>query len=249
MQPPHLPHPRDVASLEPLLSGHPLGRFKLAGYLREEEDFPHRCWVDEAVEPRGVIMESRGRYSVLAANDEAMRRLLEAIDWSAEVRFAAFPKEFLSVLTSVATVIDANEAFLYSLESENFTPRISHPVRSLTDDDASLVAQAWDYSDDVGYCRARIAAAPAVGAEIAGELAAFIITHADGSMGILHTRTELRRHGLGRAVTSALARELLDQGRRVYCFIVNGNEPSMRLFESLGFRRRASCSWLLAAHP
>lgn len=246
MLPPALPHPSSRACLRPLLAQHPLGRFKLSGYLEAGEAPFERCWVDDAATPRGLILQHRGRYNVAAVDEAAMRRLLSALDWSGEVRFAAFPEEFLPLLERLAAVHAATSASLYAVDAEAFATAIAHPVRSLREEEAPLVAEAWEYGDDVAYCRQRIAVAPSAGVEVGGRLASFIITHADGSMGILHTSPALRRQGLGRSVASALSRELVLLGRSAYCFIVDGNAPSVRLFEGLGFRRQTGCFWLLA---
>jgi GNAT superfamily N-acetyltransferase len=51
----------------------------------------------------------------------------------------------------------------------------------------------------------------------------------------LHVRPDLKGRGIGRALMQAAARQLLVSGRtNYYLWVLNGNEPACRFYESIG---------------
>ncbi|HTF19419.1 MAG TPA: GNAT family N-acetyltransferase [Chryseolinea sp.] len=51
----------------------------------------------------------------------------------------------------------------------------------------------------------------------------------------LHVRPDLKGRGIGRALMQGAARRLLDSGRsNYYLWVLNGNEPACRFYESIG---------------
>ena len=60
---------------------------------------------------------------------------------------------------------------------------------------------------------------------------------------MLHTMEHFRGQGLARVVVSALVEAQFARGREAYCYIVEGNEASERVFESVGFRRVMDVYW------
>jgi ribosomal protein S18 acetylase RimI-like enzyme len=115
---------------------------------------------------------------------------------------------------------------------------------------AELVAAAWPHDDfeqpsgKLAYIRACIAAGPTVAARQRGRLVSFVLTHTDGSMGVLHTDPAERGRGLGRLVLSALVRTLLARGAPIFGFVAVGNAPSTSLVTSLGLRPVQRGAWL-----
>ncbi|KAB5582070.1 hypothetical protein PHYPO_G00182920 [Pangasianodon hypophthalmus] len=68
-----------------------------------------------------------------------------------------------------------------------------------------------------------------------GRPVSWILTYASCAMGILYTMPEHRRKGYAKALVTILAKKLHSEGFPVYCFIEEENQPSYRLFTSLGF--------------
>ena len=133
---------------------------------------------------------------------------------------------------------------LYTLRPEDFRPfRECPPVEPLREEDAATLAALSDYGHETPYCLDRIRSAPSAGIRIGGELASFMIVHASGDIGMLRTLEKFRNRRLARGVVTAMAEGQAARGREVFCYIVDGNTPSQRVFLSLGFRRAADVVW------
>ena len=119
--------------------------------------------------------------------------------------------------------------------------RLVEPLRR---EDAALVTRHWSYGDGEEYPLSRIEGAPTACVRVEGVPAAWALVHYDGSIGMVHTLEAHRRKGYARVVVSALVEKRFRAGRAPYCFIVEGNHASERLFEDLGFFRQADLSWV-----
>lgn len=67
-----------------------------------------------------------------------------------------------------------------------------------------------------------------------GKLAGVCGIHGAGSLGMLHIFTEYRRKGYARVLESYCIRHQLEHGRVPFCQVIEGNEASFSLQESLG---------------
>ncbi len=83
------------------------------------------------------------------------------------------------------------------------------------------------------------------GGLVDGELAGFIGFHSETSMGMLEVLPQYRRRGYARALESRMVNIQLERGYIPYGQVVLGNEPSMALQRSLGFKQADGVvSWL-----
>jgi ribosomal protein S18 acetylase RimI-like enzyme len=74
--------------------------------------------------------------------------------------------------------------------------------------------------------------------DVTGQLMAYeLVYYPFGNMGMLYTKPEHRRRGLGKLVVDLLARKLLEEGRRVYAYIEDDNPASVTLHEQVGFKK------------
>lgn len=87
--------------------------------------------------------------------------------------------------------------------------------------------------DDIRYIRDRIEAGM-FGVFLAGEIAGFVGTHEERSMGLLEILPEYRRLGLAYALEAHLINHLLSQGRVPFCQVAIVNDASIRLQHKLG---------------
>jgi RimJ/RimL family protein N-acetyltransferase len=82
--------------------------------------------------------------------------------------------------------------------------------------------------------------------EQTGELVAWCVTYDYGALGMLQTKETHRGKGLGRIAVKLMITKLFkecDYSSQAFCFIEAQNVASMRLFESLGFRKSADSLW------
>lgn len=73
------------------------------------------------------------------------------------------------------------------------------------------------------------------GAFVDGQLAGFIGTHSEGSLGMLEVLPQFRRQGLGKALEQHKINEYLAEGKTPYCHILENNSASLALERELGF--------------
>jgi GNAT superfamily N-acetyltransferase len=118
-----------------------------------------------------------------------------------------------------------------------------HRVGRLRPGDAGLIAQYWPHGRNPDYIRWRIRSGPNCAIRRNGKLVACAITHADGSMGILHVLEEYRGLGMARSITTALAERCLKAGLKPFLYIVKRNKASINLTESMGFTRQGVYCW------
>lgn len=84
------------------------------------------------------------------------------------------------------------------------------------------------------------------GAFVDSELAGFIGTHSEGSLGMLEVMPQFRRQGLGKALEQHKINEYLADGKIPYCHILENNSASLALERELGFliSDTSSVCWL-----
>jgi ribosomal protein S18 acetylase RimI-like enzyme len=122
------------------------------------------------------------------------------------------------------------------------TPAAAGPIGALSPEHAELVADAWTVHDfdspqaRLDYVRSCVVRGPTAAVFHEGRPVSFALTHADGSVGILHTAPAFRRRGLGRRCVSALVEKLLARDALVFCYVADGNVASVTLLEQIGLR-------------
>lgn len=72
---------------------------------------------------------------------------------------------------------------------------------------------------------------------------AWVMTHDDGSIGMLQVVDGYRGRGYARMLVNAMAIKVRQKGRPVFAHIEQGNAPSLNLFESLGFEVKGQVTW------
>lgn len=122
-------------------------------------------------------------------------------------------------------------------------------------DDTSIVELTGKYAPQVwenyslrhviplSYIRDRLEAGPAVGLLEQGELAAFTLTHDEGTMGALEVLPKYRGKGYAQRVTWALVRRLRALQKPCLVQIMQGNTPSLSLAEKMGFVPAGQVLW------
>ncbi|MFQ5914326.1 MAG: GNAT family N-acetyltransferase [Nitrospinota bacterium] len=249
--------PEEAQELLAFLRGHWPATVKFIGQLEEEGQNLGLWWTDRWPHPRAVLCRARsslssGAFSLFAVDEGLAERILDGIDWSREVRFSGLDTRFLSLVRRRAGTVSDNPCGMFRLEKTGFRPfqapdAGTHPVEPLRREDAALITRYWAYGEDESYPLSRIEGSPTTCIRIGGQPVAWALVHYDGSIGMVYTLEEHRRKGYARAVVSALVEERFRSGRAPFCFIVDGNQASVRLFQGLGFFRQADLSWVFCA--
>ena len=118
-------------------------------------------------------------------------------------------------------------------------------IRRLDESHLSFVVSHYHMMDDETYLRERIEEGM-YGVFVGGELAGFIGTHDEGSIGLLEILPKYRRLGLAFALEAYLINRLLEQGRVPFTQVSVDNEPSLALQRKLGMELSdATVHWLV----
>ncbi|MCJ8730963.1 hypothetical protein PDJAM_G00190220 [Pangasius djambal] len=119
------------------------------------------------------------------------------------------------------------------------TERLPLQVSSLSESHIALVNSTWKFGMgefSERFIRDIIMNFPSCCVlDSEGRPVSWVLTYASCAMGMLYTMPEHRRKGYAKALITILAKKLHSEGFPVYCFIEEENQPSYRLFTSLGF--------------
>lgn len=134
----------------------------------------------------------------------------------------------------------------YHLPPGVLVPAPAIPVTELDPSYAPYIYEHYDYAQycTPGYVALRIRAGNALGIFEGHQLAAWIMTHDEGTMGLLNVLPQYRRKGYAAALSCALVNRLRIQGRLPFAHIHKDNDPSLSLFTRLGFICNAEICWL-----
>ncbi|MBI5489330.1 MAG: GNAT family N-acetyltransferase [Deltaproteobacteria bacterium] len=205
-----------------------------------------RILVDDPDQPRGVLLTHDGLlWDAYSPDPQVARDMLDRFRPAGRVIFFGVAGSLLEHVRRHFEVIAEIPALLYVLaDRSDFRPAlpVGEPLGELAPDDATLVSDAWTVHDfespaaRTSYVRSCIERGPSAAVLHEGRPVSFVLTHGDGSFGILHTDPEFRRRGLGRRVLSALVEKLLRGGREVFAYVGSGNVASIALMEATGLR-------------
>lgn len=68
------------------------------------------------------------------------------------------------------------------------------------------------------------------------EPVSWLLVYQHAALGLLYTLPQHRRKGHAKLLVSMMAKQLLERGHPVYCFVEEDNDTSYKLFTSLGFQ-------------
>ena len=152
------------------------------------------------------------------------------------------PRWLAPVAARVWPHVPSADSSLLVCTPDGFTPREDHPTVAVTPDlYRRLGLGTRVFAGVVGPSAAAECAVPLY-VSLAGDSAAAM---AQGAAATRHvraieqvtTRPDLRGRGFGRAVVSRLTAHILGEGKLPIYQVEDGNSPSLRLAESLGFWR------------
>ncbi len=208
-------------------------------------------WVDDLTAPQVAVNAGRGWLTPLGRPEAVLANLAEMERLSAQMersegylKLSSTPLEIQEAVARRRKVIRGSPVGMFILEKEDFRPiHSTYRIESLKSEDSKMLAQNSPYEEGEAYSLSRIQNGSTAAIRVGGELASYMVVHANGSLGMLHTMGRFRGQGLARVVVSALVEAQFARGRAAYCYIVAGNEASERVFESVGFRRVMDVYW------
>lgn len=116
-------------------------------------------------------------------------------------------------------------------------------IRPLRVNEAEFVVEHYAMENDAEHVRNLIRDGKMFGAEVNGELAAFIGFHRDGSSGMLEVMPEFRRKGIGTELETFFQNYQLEKGWMPYGHVYLTNTASLKMQSKLGLAVSADCIW------
>lgn len=205
-----------------------------------------RILVDDPDRPRGALLTHDGLlWDVYSPDARVARNMLDEFPRREHTVFFGLAGPLLEHVRRRFEGVTEIPATLYVLaDPSHFRPAdpAGETLGVLASEHTGPVSDAWTVHDFESpearraYVRSCIDRGPTAAVLREGRPVAYGVTHADGSIGILHTEPALRRQGLGRKVLSTLVRKLLERRAMVYAYVAVGNVPSIALMETTGLR-------------
>lgn len=245
------PKARGILCARPLWNALPIHRVFHAP--ASERD----VFVDRMDDPQALM--TVGRYapyvvSMAGRNEKALRTLLDDLEGGKEYRFHALDARAADRVRRSFDVQSDNPSWFYTLERKDFVGDVRHEISPLVPEDAETINEHWNPEEDSArYIRSRIEKGLAFGMRVDGELVAWDATHLETDraimVGLLHVMERFRKRGYARSITTTMINAVFEKGKTPICHIFKDNEPSVRLTEEMGFRRRGEHIWLRAVGP
>lgn len=134
----------------------------------------------------------------------------------------------------------------YYLPKEIALPQTAQTTGSLRVDDASYIMKNARYKDylSVDYIIDRIKNGLSSCIRVDDELAAWALTHDDGSLGFLQVMDNFKRHGFGISTTISLAQKVITKGKIPFANIEKDNLNAINLVNKIGFEKDRKITWL-----
>lgn len=208
-----------------------------------------------------------GIYFLTAENEKSGKKALDAVkryatEQKREVEMLTLHQEFMKQIAvemfGLETFMDCRQAVytrkeklpitgLYSLDEKKQDGQLL--IQRIGTEYLDTVTAHYEAMDDPDYLRERMEKGWMFGAFIDGQFAGFIGLHAEGSLGMLQVLPEYRGKKIGKALETYIINLSLELGHTPFGQIVDGNEISMKLQESLGLCFSKTKVFWMMKHP
>ncbi len=187
----------------------------------------------------------RGSIYIASEKSEDIVKILETLGKD-DKHFSAIEGWILPIIQERRIIKRLNPGFKLYLPEEISIPKMKTKTRSLTEKDAPIVDKYWEYrhEDSLEYVKRRIKNSYSSGIEINGELVAWVIIHDDGSLGSIYVLPEHRGKGYAKDITIDLVQKLRKESKLPFVHIIEGNDNSLALAETLGFVKYKKVNWV-----
>jgi ribosomal protein S18 acetylase RimI-like enzyme len=192
-----------------------------------------------------IHLKSADIHMLSAASESSMRKIAGLIkDPSVILLHQNYLKDEIMNRFSLKSAMPCHQAAWLKNEPVPAPPS-GADIRLLGEADLPVVLKHYHPVDGPAYVCERLKAGM-LGIFEGGELAGFIGTHSEGSIGLLEVLPAFRRRGLAILLESAMMRNQQALGCVPYAQIKQGNEASIALHKKLGMEvtEEASLCWL-----
>ncbi|KPU26630.1 hypothetical protein TR13x_09050 [Caloranaerobacter sp. TR13] len=234
----------NIESIKHLLNYDKIATINALGKMRFTNNW--EIIVDNIEKTRGFILKWDKWNIIYSPEDEVARKMLENINLKGQ-RFAGVLKKYYDLIKNNEEIEWEEPCYLYYMDKNNLDlARIRHEVKALKLKDAVVVNEYYTYKskNSLKYITNCIKNRPSSAIfDKNGNPISWAVVREDGSMGIMYTKEEYRGKGLAVSVSIDLAKKVFDIGWTPYVHIVVKNIPSIKLAESIGFKRYGEIVW------
>jgi 8-oxo-dGTP diphosphatase len=197
--------------------------------------------LENSVLVRGVSDKAWNYIS--SENEDEFKRLIEK---NQDTHFAVLEDWMLPYLTRTRTVVWQLTCIKLVFSQDVPLPANKYSVTVLNPEEAQYIYDHYSYNQytPVEYIIQRIKSGNALGIYEDSKLVAWIATHDDGAMGLLHVLPEYRKKGYGYELTVALIKRLYKQGKIPFIHIEDSNAELTNLAAKVGFVKDRRIHWL-----
>jgi len=219
-----------------------------------------------------LFQKSKNRWILFANEMSNVEQIFSCLNWEEPQYFGGLGNEFIPLLPAnlqkdispcqtfaiSRDVFEAHQSKWNTFSDESFT------IDSLQEKDSEMVNKHWKFAKEVssGYIPERTRSITSCLRNSDKEMVAWILTHYDLSLGMLHTLPQYRGKGLARKLATDIITKVMNQKKEfppekqsrkfydwVYCHIETENKPSGGLFLSLNFQSIFDVSWVDTQPP
>ncbi|WP_143153611.1 GNAT family N-acetyltransferase [Caloranaerobacter azorensis] len=234
----------NVEMIKHLLDYDKIATINVLGRMRFTKDW--KIIVDNINRPKGFILKSDEWNIIYSPEDEVAKNMLENMNLKGQ-DFAGVLKKYYDLIKNREEIDWEEQCYLYYMDKKDLDlTRIKHEVKELRVKDALVVNEYYTYKseDSLEYIIDCIKNRPSSAIfDENGVPISWAVVREDGSMGIMYTKEEYRGKGLAVSVSIDLAKKVFDIGWIPYVHILVDNIPSIKLAESIGFKKYGEIVW------
>lgn len=204
-------------------------------------------YVDNEHNIEGVLVKNGFIYSLYTEHEDVLDHFLSEISQNADyIGFSGLHRPITEMVLKRFSVEWRNPCDIYYLPVENFDPNLQKNLtQAVRPEDAGIVNQFYTFRSETSIERIRkdIACRFSSAIYVNGDLASWVLTHDDNSMGIMYTKEEYRNRGYAVDVTVDLSGKIIKDGHIPYLQILESNTQSPGLATKCGFVKADKCDW------
>jgi hypothetical protein len=208
----------------------------IIGFIENETDVT--IYVDNEKLPTGVVA-IKGYFSfIFTENDQFLDEVLNILYKDGYYGFSGVYRLLAQKIKKKFKIEWESRCALYYYPGNDInTSLIKNPVQCAKISDAETIDYYYTYKDETSFEKIKddLEKRHSSAVYVNGDIACWVLTHNDNSMGIMYTREEYRKKGYAVDVTIDLTKKILKSGRVPFLQITQDNIMSPGLAKKCGF--------------
>lgn len=208
----------------------------IIGFMENEP--AAEVYVDDEEKPTGVLAKKDYFSYIYTENDDFLNDVLSTFYNDGYYGFSGVYRPLAEKIRSRFKIDWESRCALYYMpKKEVDRSLIKNPVQPVQMKDAETIDYYYTYRDETSIERVKIdiEKRQSSAVYVSGDIASWVLTHNDNSMGIMYTKEEYRKRGYAVDVTIDLTDKILKSGKIPFLQINEANNMSPGLASKCGF--------------